>query len=52
MSEFIPHDRIVQYQVDTSARRAGAPRTTRAPRPRGRHGLALRLHALANRIDV
>ena len=55
MSEFMPvHDPVLQYQVDSRARTAGAARTrlaTRPARPRGRHGLAQRLHALADRID-
>lgn len=52
MSEFSPmHDRLVLHDVDTRARRATTPRAPR-PRPaRGRHGLARRLHALADRID-
>lgn len=52
MSEFssLP-DRVVMYQVDTRVRRALTPRTPAPRRPRGRHGLAQRLHALADRID-
>lgn len=52
MSEFSPmSDRVLMYQVDTRARRATSPRTPQ-PRPaRGRHGLARRLHALADRLD-
>ena len=52
MSEFSPmHDRVLMYQVDTRARRATSPRTPQPPRTRARHGLAQRLHALADRID-
>ena len=52
MSEFSPmHDRVVLYDVDTRARRATASRTPRPRAARGRHGLARRLHALADRID-
>lgn len=52
MSEFTPlHDRLLMHQVDTQTRRAATPRTALPRRPRGRHGLALRLHALADRID-
>lgn len=52
MSEFssLP-DRVLMYQVDTRARRALTPRTPAPRRPRGRHALAQRLHALADRID-
>lgn len=52
MSEFSPmSDRVLLYQVDSRARRATTPRTPQPRPPRGRHGLARRLHALADRID-
>ena len=52
MSEFSPmHDRVVLHDVDTRARRATAARHPRPRTARGRHGLARRLHALADRID-
>lgn len=52
MSELSPlRDRVALYEVDTRARRATVPRAQR-PRPaRGRHALARRLHAFADRID-
>ena len=52
MSEFSPlRDRVALYEVDTRARRAIPPRAPGPRRARGRHGLARRLHALADRID-
>jgi hypothetical protein len=52
MSEFAPLlDRVAAHRIDERIRERAAlmPAT---PRPRGRHGLARRLHALADRLDA
>lgn len=52
MSEFnLMHDRVLMYEHEDRVRRVGTPRVPLPRRPRGRHGLAQRLHALADRID-
>ena len=51
MSEFSPIlDRIAAHQIDERIRSRAAMTPSRR-RPRGRHGLASRLHALADRLD-
>jgi hypothetical protein len=55
MSEFSGYfDRIADHQI--RERVAGNRQLVRDPgrprRPRGRHALAFRLHALADRLDV
>lgn len=44
-------DRVAAQQIDERVARNTAPRMPGARRPRGRHGLAQRLHALADRLD-
>lgn len=53
MSEFTPMlDRLATQQIDERVRSRAALMPVAGPRrPRGRHGLAHRLHALADRLD-
>jgi hypothetical protein len=53
MSEFTPIlDRLAAQQIDERVRNRAALRSpSGGRRPRGRHGLAHRLHALADRLD-
>ena len=52
MSEFSAIlDRVAAQQIDERVARARGPRLPSPRRPRGRHALASRLHAIADRLD-
>lgn len=44
-------DRVAAHQISERVARNSGPRMPGPRRPRGRHGLAQRLHALADRLD-
>lgn len=53
MSEFSPMiDSLAQHQIRERVARNRQPRIPGPRRPRGRHALAQRLHALAERLDT
>lgn len=53
MSEFSALlDRLAARQIEERVTRARGPRLPSPGRPRGRHALAGRLHALADRLDA
>lgn len=45
-------DRVAAQRISERVARNAGPRLPQGPRPRGRHGLAQRLHALADRLDA